>query len=413
LWQRKSSPSQFIRGVTPLEVARQVPVGILELVTFLHFLAELRLGYWYDGGACPRTQYPDLDSPASGLYGLGLELTRRCNLRCIHRYVESGPEASSEGLQAAELKRLIADAAALGCRKITYTGGEPLLAKELLLELIAYAREKGLHVTVFTNATLLTTDVLDSLARFDVRVHSSIYGPNEDVHDRITCTPGSFKAMTNNVLRLRARGIPVNMPVMLENQDYVEETKEFVRDRLDAEFKVSLIQPVGRGRLNPFVSSADAFLQRASTKLLSARANGELERIVWNRPDFPRVHRGDFARRLHKACWSGGLCVTPNGDVIPCAAARQLVVGNVRQSNLAAIVSSDAVQCLWGLTKDRVRVCRDCEYRYACTDCPVRVFGQTGSLYEKPPWCTYDPYVGEWQSDVSTVACSHLCLEGG
>ena len=116
----------------------------------------------------------------------------------------------------------------------------------------------------------------------------------------------------------------MNMPVMLENQDYVEETREFVRDRLDAEFKVSLIQPVGRGRLNPLVSSADAFLRGASTKLLPARANGELEIIVRNRPDFPRVYRSDFARQLHKACWSGGLGVTPNGDVIPCAAARQL-----------------------------------------------------------------------------------------
>jgi len=50
-------------------------------------------------------------------------------------------------------------------------------------------------------------------------------------------------------------------------------------------------------------------------------------------------------------------------------------------------------------SKDRVQVCKDCEYRWACLDCPAAILATGGSLYEKPAWCSYDPYVGEWQSD--------------
>lgn len=391
------------QGMTPLKIARQVSIGIVEQVTFLDSLSELRLGYWYEGEARPRSDSPDLNSLTPGVHALSVELTLQCNLQCVHCYAESGPKKSSEELLAREWRQLIDDAAALGCHLITFSGGEPLLAKELLLELIAHAREKELDTRVFTNATLFGADALDSLARFDVGVDISIYGPNEDVHDRVTRTPGSFKAMTKNVMSLKSRGIPVrmDMPVMMENQDYVEETEEFVRDRFNAEFRASVILPVGRGRLNALVSCTDAFLRNVSTKLLQARTKGKVTGAPFqNEPNFPPVHRNDFARQLHKTCWSNALHITPNGDVIPCAAARQLLLGNVRQSKLEAIVTSDAVQRLWRLTsKDRVHVCQNCEYRYACSDCWVRVLAEVGSLYEKPPWCAYDPQAGHWSSE--------------
>lgn len=298
-------------------------------------------------------------------------------------------------------RQLIHDAALLGCRRVLFTGGEPLLVRELLLELIPYACEAGLHCTCATNATLITSEIRDLFCRFDVRVAVSLYGPNEQVHDRITQVVGSFGATVANVLNLRMRNVLVGvaMTVMRENQDYVEETERFVTDHLDAKFVASPILPIGRGRSNKLVASTDSFLQEASEKLIWEASEGRVRLPVRIRPIFPRVHHANFAARLAGTCWSGCLSITSTGEAIPCPAARQLVLGDAKRLGLKTIIGSDAVEQVWKLTNDRVQVCRDCEYRYACQDCPAAVVAIGRTLYEKPPWCAYDPYAGEWQSN--------------
>ena len=63
-----------------------------------------------------------------GLRFLWLELTNRCNLTCAHCYAESGPRPSrKDALTTADYKRLLEEAAALGCRAVQFLGGEPTL----------------------------------------------------------------------------------------------------------------------------------------------------------------------------------------------------------------------------------------------------------------------------------------------
>lgn len=395
-----------LQGLSPLEIACRAPVGLGDLVAFLDSLVlKHGVGHWYEGVEARAPSTTVTCAPLQlKFHSLDLELTQRCNLQCIHCYTESGPTLGDEALGREDWRQLIRDAALLGCRHVTFTGGEPLLAKELLLELIPYASERGLHCTVATNATLITTEIRELFYRFGVGVSVSLYGQNEQVHDRITQVVGSFKVTVDNVLYLRMRGVPVRitMAVMRENQDYLEETEQFVRDRLDAEFVAAPILPIGRGSSNKLVVSTDSFLHEASEKLIWAANKGRVQLPVRIRPIFPRVYQANFVARLSGTCWSGRLSITSTGDAIPCPAARQLILGNVKRSSLKTIIFSDAAEQVWKLTKDHVKVCKDCEYRYACQDCPVAVLARGGSLYEKPPWCTYDPYVGEWQSNTLT-----------
>ncbi|MBT9153131.1 MAG: Antilisterial bacteriocin subtilosin biosynthesis protein AlbA [Firmicutes bacterium] len=391
-----------LQGLTPLEIACRVSVGLGEIVAFLDSLVlEHGVGYWHEGRAGAQEDERDLAPLEPKFHSLILELTQRCNLQCVHCYAESGPKPNAEELGVEDWRQLIRDAAELGCRHVTFTGGEPLLAKDLLCELIEYASEKGLRTVVFTNATLITSEISELFCRFGVRAAVSLYGPNERVHDRVTRVPDSFKATVNNVLNLRMRGVLVGiaMTVMRENQDYVEETERFARDRLNAEFVAAPILPIGRGRLNDLVASTESFLRVASGKLTRAASEGRIRLPVRVMPIFPRVYRAKFGARSSGTCWSGCLCITSTGDAIPCPAARQVVLDHVKRSRLQAIISSDAVEQAWKFTKDHVQVCKDCEYRYACQDCPAAVLATGGSLDEKPAWCTYNPYAGEWQSD--------------
>lgn len=411
-----------LQGLTPLDIACRVPVSLGGIVAFLDSLVvEERVGSWHEGQACVQRGDRNLAPLGSKLHSLTLDLTRRCNLQCIHCYAESGPEPSNDVLEVADWRQLVGDAALLGCGRLVLTGGEPLLVDDVLLPLIPYANENGMCTTVVTNATLITDQAVRLFYRFGVRVAVSLYGPNGQVHDRVTQVPGSFAATVRNVLNLRMRGVSVGiaMTVMQENQDFVDETERFTTDYLNATFVAAPILPVGRGRSNDLAASTESFLRVASERLIQTATQGRVCLPVRVQPLFPRVRRAEFVARLGGTCWSGRLCIMSNGDAVPCPTARHLVLGDVRRSKLSDIISSDAVTQLWTLNKDRVQICSDCEYRYACRDCHAAVIATGGTLYDKPAWCSYDPYVGEWQSDTSAqlpdrtgkvqARCLHLC----
>jgi len=99
------------------------------------------------------------------------ELTRRCNLRCVHCYL--GDQIAQHRRQAEELstpaiKEAMAEWVAAGCLTMTLTGGEPLLHPDFA-EIYRHARELGLVVTVFTNGTLVTPETVSLFQEFPPR----------------------------------------------------------------------------------------------------------------------------------------------------------------------------------------------------------------------------------------------------
>ena len=89
------------------------------------------------------------------------------------------------------------------------------------------------------------------------------------------------------------------------------------------------------------------------------------------------------------------IAVTAVGDIIPCVAGRQHIVGHVAEE-LEEVVEGNHLQKLWRISKDKIKVCSDCEYRYACGDCRPLAEAEKGDLYAKTSRCTYDPLVGKW-----------------
>ena len=96
-------------------------------------------------------------------YG-GFELTNRCNLRCVHCYI--GPARYSSDSERNEMKKekilaLLDELRDAGCLHFLITGGEPLLRADFR-DIYEHAKRIGMIVTVFTNGTLITREVLDS-----------------------------------------------------------------------------------------------------------------------------------------------------------------------------------------------------------------------------------------------------------
>ncbi|MFA5114472.1 MAG: radical SAM protein [Candidatus Omnitrophota bacterium] len=143
---------------------------------------------------------------------LDIELTERCNNNCIHCYINLPPDDSNAmkmELSGNELKRILKEAASLGCLKVRFTGGEPFLRKDFE-ELYVFSRRLGLKVAVFTNATLLTEKLAAVFSRFPPmeKIEVSVYGMKKSSYEFVTRVPGSYEAAKKGIGILLDKKIP-------------------------------------------------------------------------------------------------------------------------------------------------------------------------------------------------------------
>ena len=231
-----------------------------------------------------------------GLNFLWLEITKRCNLNCVHCYADSNPQQALTGTMTYEDWRHVLDEGYLsGCKVVQFIGGEPMLHPNLF-ELIADARSIGYElVEVFTNGTLLRPPTLDALRRFDVRLAFSLYAERPDVHDNITRNKGSFFRTVAGIRGAVKTGLTtrVGLIVMEANAAYVEDTKEFLRRLGVTSVGIDRVRGIGRG--NALTPNASPF------------------------------------EELCGSCWKGKLCINPDGEVSPCVFSWFHTVGNAKQ----------------------------------------------------------------------------------
>jgi SPASM domain peptide maturase of grasp-with-spasm system len=97
--------------------------------------------------------------------------------------------------------------------------------------------------------------------------------------------------------------------------------------------------------------------------------------------------------RSFNSCLNRKLSVAADGSICGCPS-QKARLGNIADVRLKDVVNDPGLRLLWQTTKDHVEVCRDCEFRYICTDC--RVFTENGDAHAKPAKCTYDPYTAQW-----------------
>jgi len=104
----------------------------------------------------------------------------------------------------------------------------------------------------------------------------------------------------------------------------------------------------------------------------------------------------------HNTCLNRKLTIMENGDIKNCPSMPQ-VYGNIYKDDIKEIILTTEFQKTWFITKDQTKGCKDCEFRYICTDCRAYVeepeFAEErdeDGLYSKPLKCGYNPYTGEW-----------------
>jgi len=102
-----------------------------------------------------------------------------------------------------------------------------------------------------------------------------------------------------------------------------------------------------------------------------------------------------FEAKKFNSCLNYKIFIDFDGSIKNCPSMAQSF-GNIKQNSITQILSSTTFRSVWSINKDSILVCKDCEYRYICTDC--RVFIQNdNNIFSKPSKCNYNPYLGLWE----------------
>jgi MoaA/NifB/PqqE/SkfB family radical SAM enzyme len=186
-----------------------------------------------------------VDGPAGKYPTLQVHPGRRCNLQCLHCYSESGP-AVSERLDIDLLRGVVADAAAIGYKVLSVSGGEPLLYRGLG-ELLRASHAAGLATTVTTNGMLLDRRRLDILGADCDLLAISLDGVPES-HDFMRNSPGAFDKVCARLEGLRACGIPFGFIFTLtfHNVHELDWVAQFAVEQGAKLLQLHPLEPVGR-----------------------------------------------------------------------------------------------------------------------------------------------------------------------
>lgn len=152
-----------------------------------------------------------------------IELTSKCNERCVHCYIPH--QYKDTDIKPDLMKSVLKQCSEMGVLTVVFSGGEPMLYPNFI-EFLKYAKDLDLQVTVLSNLTLLNDDIIQALKyKNDSIVNVSLYSMIPEVHDAITTVKGSFYKTKDNIERLIANNIPlqINCPVMKQNKDSFQE----------------------------------------------------------------------------------------------------------------------------------------------------------------------------------------------
>ncbi|HPZ09236.1 MAG TPA: radical SAM protein [Candidatus Eremiobacteraeota bacterium] len=178
----------------------------------------------------------------SPLYSFEMEITERCNNDCTHCYINlpaGDNEAKRKELSLKGFKPIVDEAVEMGAMWCLLTGGEPLL-REDFFDIYLYLKKKGLLISVFTNATLITEEHIKFFKKYPPRdIEVTVYGVTEKTYEKVTRRTGTFKLFMKGLERVLKNNIKVRFKAMAlrSNVHELPEIARFCRERTKDYFR--------------------------------------------------------------------------------------------------------------------------------------------------------------------------------
>lgn len=327
------------------------------------------------------------------------EVTRACALACRHCRAEAIHRRDPRELRGPDVEQFLDQVARAEPNVFVLTGGDPMMRPDLL-EIVAGATERGLHVALSPSAT--PRFVKADLNRFqDVglqRVSLSIDGATRETHDRFRGVPGTWDRTLEGLFVAHEAGLEVQINTTFTRQN-LGEFDEFVA--LLDEIRPSLwsvfqLVPTGRAKMDDLLTGAE--LERLFERLyaLSLRVpyaikttEGQHYRRVALQ-QWRRNPQGPQPRLLPVNDGNGFVFVSHTGDIQP-SGFLPITASNVREEELIEVYRESRI---FNDLRDPNLLkgkCARCEFRTICGGSRARAYAMTGDYLAEEPLCTYQP----------------------
>lgn len=323
------------------------------------------------------TSFSDLKSGALPIKFAWIEITTKCNLKCVHCYNESDIHCAEE-MSISDYKDVIDSLVNLGVKNIQLIGGEPfVVSNEKLTAMLDYSVNKFESIEIFTNGTLLSSMWFEYFVKHRIKIALSVYSYESSMHDLVTGQTGSWDKTNQVIKELRKFGIEYRVCNVLMKNISLGAKKESLYELSE---KKDIIRMSGRASFS--LLTDDLIKQRLITK-----------------EHFQKPLRPTLCQRNCSGhnCFLNKIYISANKTVYPCVMERRIShcqISDDHKINLQDDILS--------LNKDRINGCKDCEFRYVCFDC--RPDSLSGGLYDKPWYCTYHPENGVWDDVDSFIS---------
>ncbi|OZU87992.1 radical SAM/SPASM domain-containing protein [Virgibacillus indicus] len=350
------------------------------------------------------------------------ELTRACQLKCLHCRAEAQYHRNPLELTFEEGKKLIDDIYEMDNPMLVFTGGDPLERPDVF-DIAEYAVKKGVRVSMTPSATPnVTKEAMQKAKNVGLaRWAFSVDGHSAEVHDHFRGTNGSFDLTMNAISYLHELKMPlqINTVISRYNYEYLDEMAEMVEKLGVVLWSVFFLVPTGRGKESDMISPAEhekvlRWLYKLSKRVpydIKTTAAQHYRRVVIQSK--MREHKGmsdkeqifyedalnqgktgqiDGLGRAPKGVNDGNgfVFISHTGDVYP-SGLLPIKAGNVRQTPLATIYrESEVFQNLRNPDKYKGK-CGVCEFRHVCGGSRSRAYNVTGDYMESEPYCVYIP----------------------
>jgi AdoMet-dependent heme synthase len=392
-------------------------------------------------------QTPQLSKPRLIFW----EVTKGCNLRCIHCRATATELSSPTDLPTARALDIISQIAAYASPILVLSGGEPLYRRDIF-QLARFATDKGLRVALATNGTMVTKELARRIVDSGVkRVSISLDGADSLTHDTFRGIPGAFDAAVYGLRNLKELGmsVQINMTIARHNARQLPQVLEMARGLGADALHTFLLVPVGCGvdiaaeqmvapeeyeaMLNwfydrsleggielkatcaphyfrvarqrraaerrsapsesqsPAIGPADMMLPGATGVVI--HPHGSHPPAVTKNAEHAGMggHPGGM-HAMTKGCLAGtGVCfISHEGEVFPCGYL-PAIAGNLRKQTLADIWENSVVFNELRDTDNLKGKCGCCEFRNICMGCRARAYAATGDYLDEEPFCVYQP----------------------
>lgn len=307
------------------------------------------------------------------LKSLHIELTSKCNERCIHCYIPH--EQKTTDMNMDTFNKLFDEIRSIGIKSVTLSGGECML-HPFFLDILKRFKAENIHVTLLSNLTLLNQDIIDVLSSFLLSsVQVSLFSLNENIHDKITQKEGSWRITMQNIDKLRRANIPIKIASQCF-KDSISSQEELmkwcVRQGYSYNVDLDIIGKIDGDTSNLCNRVNDPSLYQRIIEIKDKLNPYFINKLyTGNCPDYHICSVGTSV-----------LSISSSGDVFPCVGFTSYKLGNINDSSLINIwENSPALNKLRELRLKDFPICSKCEDKDYCSVCMQYNASVTGDIF--------------------------------